>query len=260
MGDAATSPDGIEIRFEAAGSGAPALILVHGWSCDRTYWRGQLGPLAARHRVVAVDLAGHGESGAGREAWTMPAYGGDVAAVVDHLGLDDVVLVGHSMGGDVVVEAALLLGDHVRGLVWVDVYTSLGEPATPEEVGAFIDRFRGDYRAGVARFVRERLGPRMDRGLLDWIAEDMAAGPPEIGLDEAEHAVSNEQAAMDGLARLDAPIVAINADFRPSDEASLLRHRIRTVILPGTDHFLMLEAPERFNAVLEEVVAGFARG
>ena len=190
----------------------------------------------------------------------MPAYGGDVAAVVDHVGLDDVVLVGHSMGGDVVVEAALRLGDRVRGLVWVDVYTSLGEPATPEEVENFLDRFRGDYRAGVARFVRERLGPRMDPGLLDWIAEDMAAAPPEIGLDEAEHAVSNEQAAMDGLAKLNLPVVAINADFRPSDEASLLRHGIRTVILPGTDHFPMLEAPDRFNSVLEEVVAGFGRG
>ena len=64
---AAVSPDGIPVTFETHGTGEPALVFVHGWSCDRSYWRGQVGEFARRHRVVVVDLAGHGESGAGRE-------------------------------------------------------------------------------------------------------------------------------------------------------------------------------------------------
>ena len=96
-----TSRDDIPLAFEAHGAGAPAVVLVHGWSCDRSYWNGQVGPLAARYRTVAVDLAGHGESGSGRRAWTMAAFGEDVVAVVEHLGAGPVVLVGHSMGGDV---------------------------------------------------------------------------------------------------------------------------------------------------------------
>ena len=113
-----TSRDGIPLVFEVHGAGAPAVVLVHGWSCDRSYWNGQVRPLAARYRTVTVDLAGHGESGSGRRALTMAAFGEDVVTVVEQLGADQVVLVGHSMGGDVIVEAALGLGDRVAGLVW----------------------------------------------------------------------------------------------------------------------------------------------
>ena len=125
MRDAATSPDGIPIVYDIDGSGDPCVFFVHGWSCDRSYWIHQMRSFAPRHRVVSVDLAGHGESGTGRESWTMPAFGGDVAAVARRIGADDVVLVGHSMGGDVIVDAALQLGGRVRGLVWIDVYSDL---------------------------------------------------------------------------------------------------------------------------------------
>src|SRR5918994_764401 len=91
----------------------PALVFVHGWSCDRSYWSRQLPHFAGRHNVVAIDLAGHGESGVGRQAWTMPAFGDDVVAAVEQLGLESTVLIGHSMGGDVIVDAALKLPDRV---------------------------------------------------------------------------------------------------------------------------------------------------
>jgi hypothetical protein len=82
--DVALSPDGIPIAYSVSGDGAPALVFVHGWLCDRTYWRGQLEPFSKDHKVVAIDLAGHGESGRGtRSAFTMQSFGGDVAAVVE---------------------------------------------------------------------------------------------------------------------------------------------------------------------------------
>lgn len=64
----------------------------------------------------------------------MPAFGDDVAAVVKKLELRDLVLIGHSMGGDVIVEAALRVAGPVRGLVRVDTYATLGRPRTPEEI------------------------------------------------------------------------------------------------------------------------------
>src|SRR5882762_1994438 len=96
----AISPDGIRIAYEVHGEGTPALVFVHGWSCDRNYWKGQLEPFAEQFKVVAIDLAGHGESELGRKAWTIGAFGADVAAVVKALGLQHVILIGHSMGGD----------------------------------------------------------------------------------------------------------------------------------------------------------------
>jgi len=257
MHDTATSSDGITIAFEVTGDGSPALVLVHGWSCDRTYWRGQR-ELADRFRVVTVDLAGHGESGVGRRSWTMAAFGADVAEVVEQLDLDDIVLVGHSMGGDVIVEAALLLGARVRGLVWIDVYRSLDDPLTPEQVEAFVEPFERDFATKTREFIREMFPATSDPALADWVAGDMAAAPPAIAVDAVQHSIANLAAAVAGLDRLGLPVVTIDPDDEPTDVASMARHGVETVMVSGVGHFLMLENPAEFNRALVGVVERFA--
>jgi pimeloyl-ACP methyl ester carboxylesterase len=75
--DHVPSFDGTPIYYEVCGDGEPALVFIHGWCCKRSYWVNQLSEFAQRHKVVAVDLAGHGESGLDRKAWTIPAFGED---------------------------------------------------------------------------------------------------------------------------------------------------------------------------------------
>jgi pimeloyl-ACP methyl ester carboxylesterase len=251
----ATSPDGIAIAYEVVGEGDPAIVFVHGWSCDRTYWRHQIGAFAG-NAVVAIDLAGHGESGSGRESWTMAAFGGDVVAVLDQLGIQNAVLVGHSMGGDVIIEAALVLGPRVRGLVWVDTYRSLGDPVSPEDIDAFIAPFRRDFAKEAQAFFRGMLPATSDPELVEWVVADVAAAPPDVALDAMEHAIDNEGPAVNALGKLTVPVVAINPDYRPTDEESLRRYGVRPVIVAGVGHFLMLEDPARFNAALADVVTG----
>src|SRR5687768_6022579 len=151
-----SSRDGVEIAYATHGAGGPAVVLVHGWAGNRTYWAHQIDYLAERHQVIAVDLGGHGESGLGRADWNLAAFGDDVVAVVDEVGARKVALVGHSMGGDAIVHAARRLGDRVTGLVWVDEFRSLGNESesSPEEVGAFLAPFRDDFAAAVEQFVR----------------------------------------------------------------------------------------------------------
>ena len=257
MTDAVTSPDGIAIRYDVAGSGAPALVFVHGWSCDRSYWADQMRAFAARHRVVAIDLAGHGESGDGREVWTMASFGGDVTAVVEELGLDDLVLIGHSMGGDVIVEAALGLADRVRALVWVDTYASLDSFPSTAEVAAFIEPFPTDFAASTQQLVRGMFPSDADPELVDRVAIDMSSAPPAIALDALQNAISNGEPLLERLPLLNIPIVAINPDYRPTDEGSLRRHGVRPVLIPGVGHFLMMEDPAQFNGVLASVIREF---
>jgi pimeloyl-ACP methyl ester carboxylesterase len=170
----ATSPDGIRIAYETRGGGPLAIVFVHGWSCDRSYWKAQLEPISRQYKVVAIDLAGHGESGLGRKEWTMAAFGGDVAAVVKRLDLRNVILVGHSMGGDVIAEAARQLPGRVVGLVWVDTYRELGVGRTPEQVQARVSRFRTNFVDSTRAFVRGMFLPTSDRALVDWVANDMS--------------------------------------------------------------------------------------
>jgi pimeloyl-ACP methyl ester carboxylesterase len=108
------SSDGVEIRYDVYGKGEPAIVLVHGWALDRALWEGQVPGLSKLHRVITLDLPGHGESGKNRSQWTMAAFGQDVKAVVDASGAKQVILVGHSMGGPVVLEAARAMREKLK--------------------------------------------------------------------------------------------------------------------------------------------------
>jgi pimeloyl-ACP methyl ester carboxylesterase len=259
MKGSARSADGIPVHFEVEAGGAPALVFVHGWSCDRSYWSRQIDHFAGRHKVVAIDLAGHGESGAGRPEWTMPAFGADVAAVIEKLELRDLVLVGHSRGGDVIVEVALALPDRVAGLVWVDVYSTLGVSRTPEAIEEFTRPFRANFATATRAFVQRMFVPDSDPELVEQVVADMSDAPPEIAVGVMEHAVANDDAILAALRELRAPLVAINPDYRPTDVEALQRHGVKAVLMPGVGHFLMMEDPDTFNHLLDETIEEFTR-
>jgi pimeloyl-ACP methyl ester carboxylesterase len=251
----ALSADGVPIHYEVHGSGEPVIVFVHGWCCDRTYWRQQIAPFSARSQVVAIDLAGHGESGRGRASWTMRAFGRDVAAVVTRLDLHDVILVGHSMGGDVVVDAALELAGRVRGLVWVDAYDQLDEPRSPGAIDEFLAPFRENFADTMRAFVRKMFPPGAAPDLVEWVSADMAAAPPAVALDAARHAIANG-AILPGLLRgVQVPVAALNTGWLRPDVEALARHGVAAVELPEFGHFPMLEAPAAFNAALADLIS-----
>ena len=255
----ATSRDGVEIAFTVHGAGEPAVVLVHGWAGDRSVWESQVGALSARYQVIAVDLGGHGESGLGRTDWNLPAYGDDVAVVVDALGLASVVLVGHSMGGDAALFAAVQLGDRVTGVVWVDAFRSLGHetPSTPDEVDAFVAPFHEDFPGAVARFARGLFPATADEALVDRVATGMAGARREVALSSLRYVLNREPPILAALQQLTAPIVAINPDTGAADADSLRDHGVEVIALPGVGHFPMLEVPEEFNALVASTLASF---
>jgi pimeloyl-ACP methyl ester carboxylesterase len=252
------SPFGVAIAYEVHGAGAPALVFVHGWSCDRSYWKEQVTAFSSRFTVVTIDLGGHGASGDQRSDWTIPAFGRDVAAVVNHLDLNRVILIGHSMGGDVIVEAARILQDRVIGLIWVDVYKQLAKPRSPEKVQAFVSDIGSDFIPKTAAFVRTMFPPSADPALVDWIANDMSSAPPEVALPALRSALSFGRDIPAALLDIGKPVIALNPDYPPTDVDSLQRLGIEVMIMTGIGHFLMLEDPGRFNPLLETAIAKLA--
>lgn len=249
------SYDGVPIAYEVHGEGPLALVFVHGWSCDRTYWRGQLEPFSHSYKVVAIDLAGHGASGTERKDYTMESFGADVAAVVNKLGLQRMVLIGHSMGGDVIAAAARLLPhNHIAGLVMVDTYKKLGAGRTPEQVDAFVASFRKDFVDSVRSFVRSMFPSNADTALVTWVANDMSSAPPEIALSAMKSARNYSREITKALLEVKLPITAINSDNDPTDTASMQKYGVGVIIIPGVGHFIMMENPKRFNEVLEGVI------
>jgi pimeloyl-ACP methyl ester carboxylesterase len=248
------SSDGVDIRYEVAGTGSPA-IFVHGWSCDRTYWRPQIEYFMKSHRVVAIDLAGHGESGSNRKEWTIPAFGADVRAVLETLDLRGAVLVGHSMGGPVILEAARLAPGRVAALVPVDTLAEVDGRMSPEEREGFLGPIRAGFRAATESFVRQYMFTNhSDSKLIDRIAADMANAPPEVAIPAMESLFSYDEAA--ALARVTIPVRLLNADHFPTDLAAARRHKpdIELTVMPRVGHFLMAEDPEEFNRLLARAV------
>jgi len=116
------SKDGVEISYTTQGSGQPALVFVHCWSGDKSYWKYQVPEFSKNYQVVTIDYGGHGNSGLNRENFTIESFGDDVVAVVNELKLDKIVFIGHSLGGLVILDAASKLPGKVWALIGADTY------------------------------------------------------------------------------------------------------------------------------------------
>jgi len=255
-----SSADGVSIHYRVQGEGTPALVFIHGWCCDLTYWERQLAPFAERYTVVGVDLTGHGQSGLDRESWSIPAFGEDVAAVVKRLDLDKVVLIGHSMGGLVILEAARRIPDQVVGLVGVDTLNNLDEKVTPEQFEKMISPLRDDFAGSTKNFVRTMFVPGSDPALVEKIVRDMSSAPSEVGIASFEANFDYWANELQTAVRtVKAPLICINSDKYPSNPEGNKKYNphFKLKIMPGLGHFVMLEDPENFNRILEETVREF---
>jgi len=248
----ARSFDGVSIHYDVQGCGKIALAFVHGWCCNRGYWTGQLEHFAPHYTVVTIDLAGHGTSGRDRTRWTIPSFGRDVAAVVEQLGLEQVVLIGHSMGGLVIVEAARLLPAAVIGLVGADTWRNVEQIRTPDQIAAMVTPMRADFKVAAAAFVRASFIAASDPGLVERVVTAMSAAPPDIAIAATEAICEYDRHLPAGLRGINAPKATING--RPTNLAAAQRLGITVLPVSGVGHFVMLEDPPAFNRLLDEAL------
>ena len=218
----------------AAGHGSPALVFIHGVTCDHTDWLPLIERLSPRHACIAVDLPGHGQSDAAAEDCTIISYGKSVADHVVERDLGDVVLIGHSMGCRVTIEAASRITDRIRGLVLLD-----GSRFAPEIRDTVEDAItNGRYRAMIDAMFAQMFTEKSDLSAAAAI-RDRAANMREdcgheimrdvIGYDNGEINVALSACANAGF-----PVCAIQATVTAPDRT---RRAIRSdeTATPYTD-------------------------
>ncbi len=254
----AIAPDGVHVQYRLYGSGEPALVFIHGWSCDSNYWREQVAPFSRKYTLVMVDLAGHGGTDSNRTDWTIARFGQDVAAALSAVPNKQIILVGHSMGGPVAIEAARLLKGRVIGIIGVDTFKSIGAPAPSKaQVDALIKPFEADFIGQTRTLVTEHLFVKgANPQLAQKIAYDMSLSPPRVGV--ASLRALWEYDFTEPLKDISVPIVAINSDLgEPVNEARIRKvlPKFRAVTLAGDGHFLMMDDPQRFNAALDAEIS-----
>jgi len=248
------SADKTEINYTLYGDGETALVFVHCWCCDQGYWREQVDTFSQDYKVVTIDLAGHGKSGSGRDDYTLKAFGWDVASVVNHLELNRIILVGHSMGGGVVLAAAHLLKEQTLAVIGVDTYQGFQYELSDSMIAQFVEPFKRDFYHTTIGFVHGMFPPDADSILIMEIAEDMAKGPAKAGISAMINNISTDPIEL--LEGLDIPIYSINSRMFPIDiQANReIYPDFEVRFIEGVGHFIQLEDPQAFSWELKRIL------
>lgn len=244
------------VEHAAASQELPGVLFVHGWSGERSHFAGSLEFFAQQRRVAALDLAGHGDSGTGRELWTQQAFAGDVIRVLDDLGWERVVLVGHAMGGPVSLMAAASAPERVQGVVVVESLRDASQVFDPAVAEAMAAAVESDAQAFWSEFYKHLLPAEMV-GLRRQLTGQAADQDPVVSAAVMRLLPSTDKQAV--LGACPAPVRAINGADPPTAVEANRRFDpdFEVELLEGLGRFLPLEDPARFHAALARALAKF---
>ena len=241
-----------ELAATRVGTGSTMIVLVHGWTCRRSHWAGVLPMLKQYGEVLAVDLPGHGDS-AGSPPLTATVVGlaKELASIISQQGDRPVVLVGHSMGGAVALEAARLL-DQATAVILVDTfvipYGDLPEQQVQEIEQAFADDFVGAMQGLVDSNTREDIPLPLKAQL----HHDMASADTAWALPLWGDLLRWQPDA--ALSQPGVKIHAINGGMIPEPARQRCARYVTERVITQAKHFPQLETPEEFEALLEQIL------
>jgi pimeloyl-ACP methyl ester carboxylesterase len=246
------SRDGVALAYEEAGSGDPPLVFVHGAACNRRFWDPQVRRFVSSHRVVAVDLRGHGESDAPLQPYAMRSLTDDVAWTCTQLRIQKPVVIGHSLGGMVALDFASAYPGRVGAIVLIDSLLLAGDDRA-EVVRDLVAGLRGsDPGSALRRYFETLFGPYDDPGLKSWILDQALLTQPHVTSSLWEESVLSwdDEAA---LRTCQVPFLYIDAGTPNADlaRASELYPALMTARTIGSGHFSPVVVPEQVNAILD---------
>ena len=241
------------IHYATAGGGSETVVLIHGWGGNTHFWREQVPALQDKARLVLVDLPGHGESDSPQVDYSMDYFAQAVLEVMRDAKVAKATLIGHSMGVVVLCRMYALAPDRVAGLVAVDGI--LRRPKMdPDQAEKFAAKYRTpEYREQVKSFVGAMYPNPGTETLRDWTVAEILKTPQYV-LSGAMDGMFKTNQPWD-LHEVKVPLIVINAknpmwtkDYETY--ARSLSRRTEYQTIEGTGHFVMLEKPAEFNALL----------
>jgi len=211
--------DGTTLFYEEAQGDEPPILLVHGWCGDHTHFAPQFEHFASRdHRVMAVDLRGHGRSDKPHQSYTMQLFADDLAWMCSQIGLQKPLVIGHSMGGVVSLALAMRYPDLPSAIVMVDAPVVRPADARAALPG-FLEQLRGaNYREVVRDYVSNVLFiPTDDQERKERIVQQMSSAPQHVVVSAFERARDYDPAEPGGGLAVPGLYVAANEPQPRSD-------------------------------------------
>ena len=242
---------GVKLAYESRGKGRPAFVFIHGWTCDRSFFAPQAKHFARRHRVVSLDLRGHGESDKPQGAYPVSAYADDIAFLIGTLRLGKVVAVGHSMGGITALELGASHPDKVAAIVMVDPAPLVWSPELKTAVDTIVAAIEAGNQEPRRQFIADALFLKTsDKRLVKQVLKVMMAAPAHVAA-----AAMKGILAYDGVsaaARCKVPALHLAAT-PPLNPPHLMTQWMPAVVngwTVGAGHFNMMEVPDQVNSMI----------
>jgi pimeloyl-ACP methyl ester carboxylesterase len=244
----------IRVHYKSLGRGKTALVFVHGWTCDMTFWRSQVPAFEGKIRMLLVDLPGHGRSDKPKVNYTIDRFARAAGAVLKDAGVSKAILVGHSMGTPVIRQFYRLYPEKTAALVVVDGALKMPN-VDPARFKRFIDAFEGpDYQGNLSRAV-DGMFAKAPAELRDRAKVVMTKTPQHVAVSAMKDMWRKDLYKEDPI-KVPLLVVVAKSGPWPAGYEKFVRKLAPDVdyhAMDGVGHFLMLEKPEAFNKIL----AGF---
>ena len=248
--------DAMKIHYTMRGRGSEALVFVHGWSCDLTFWKGQVGGFGDELRVIAIDLPGHGESDQPEIAYTMDLHARAIDAVLRDAKINRATLVGHSNGTPVIRQFYRMFPEKTRALVIVD--GALRPFADGAAMQKFIEPMRGpNFRDYIGQLIDAMLRPMKDEAARAEIKAAMLRTPQRVAVSEME-AISKPELWKEDKITVPTLVILAKQPAWSADYERFVRELVPDVdyqVWEGVSHFLMMDKPQEFNAAVATFLA-----
>lgn len=251
----AISSDGLKIHYKESGNGNTTLIFIHGWLGNTEWWTDSQKFFSNQYHIVQMDLAGHGKSDSLRQEWTSAGYADDIKAVADALNSNEIILVGHSMSGAYVLEASLKI-PQVKALILVDTLKNLDEAFTEQQAEEILfTQYMKDFKYAVENFLPQYLFvEQTPADVKERLQHEFLQNAPELAINLLRPLYKTDFNTI--AKQVQVPVIAINSDASPTNLEANRKYlkNYDYVIIEGVGHYPMLEKPEEFNTILDNVL------
>jgi len=251
----------VSIVYDQCGNGDTTLLFVHGWCINKDYWDIQSKYFCDKYNVVTLDLPGFGQSGKNRTEWTFEQYAADINEFIKAQKLKNVILIGHSMSGDILLLVDTKYPESVIGIVGIDNLQSPGTKRSEEQTKqneSFFAMMDSSFSGTVEMFTKQYLfPPKADTVSVNRVMKDIKANDPVIAIKVIRSLADVAQKEQDMMQQLSHKLYLVNSDFNITQIDSLKKYckaSAEVVYVNGTGHYPMIEKPAEFNAALEKVI------
>jgi len=254
--------DGVEIFYDHyyQSSNQQTLVLIHGWCCNRTFWKNQIEPFSKDYNIISLDLAGHGMSlSPPRKEWSLDSLSADLLSVLKEESPEDIIFVGHSLGDVVVLKMLDSYNEfNITGLLGIDNFYYVAQALEDEKRIGVTEYFKADYPKAIKETAYSWVvDPEKNAEVVKFVFDEMIKVPEDISMEVGAYSLMEH--SLECIKSIDFPIRIVASTEWTEDRAEHLYQKFKDVSITYMDpmggHFPMLEHPEKFNSILRDLLA-----